>query len=136
MNNKNSINQKGLAILTMIFFMAFSFACQSIKPKRVETTNFKNGKITKVYQVQKKSGERISFAKDDPAVIIDNRVKGETMDDDGRVTTVNIPLSEIELIWVKKVNVGKTVLGIGAGYLGYVALATLVLTVALIGAFR
>jgi hypothetical protein len=116
--------------------MAFSFSCQSIKPKRVETTSFNKGKMTKVYQVQMKSGERITFAKDDPAVIVNGRVTGETFADNGQVKPVSIPLTEIELVWVKRLNVGKTLLAGGAGYLGYVALATVALTVALLGALR
>jgi hypothetical protein len=134
MCKKNSINKKGIAVLTIILFMAFSFSCQSIKPKRVDTTSFKKGKITKVYQVQKKSGERISFDRDDPAVIIDGRVKGETLSAEGRVEAVVIPLTEIELIWVKKLNVGKTVLGVGAGWVGASLLIGISVAVALIAA--
>ena len=62
---------KATAVLTIVFFIVFTFSCQSLKPKKVETTSFKKGKVVKVYQLQKKSGIRIKFLKSDPALIVD-----------------------------------------------------------------
>ncbi len=133
---ENSINKKGLSVLTLILFMVLTFSCQSIKPKRVETTMFKKGKIVKVYKLQKKSGERLTFEKGDPAVIIDGKIKGKTWDNNGRMETVSISLSDVELVWVKRVSVGKTLLGIGAGYIGLILIAGAVIVLAFTGVLK
>lgn len=131
---ENRISKKGLSVLTLILFTAVTFSCQSIKPKRVETTMFRKGKVVNVYQVQKKTGERVKFAKGDPAVIIDGNVKGETLGNNGKIETVVIPLSDVELVWVKKVSAGKTILGIGAGYVALSLIGAVVLVFALASA--
>ena len=46
-----STDQKGVSLLTLIAFTIFTFSCQSIGPKRVETTTFKPGKVVQVYEL-------------------------------------------------------------------------------------
>jgi len=145
--------RKSVTILTLCAFLLFTWSCVRIRstqlvpsPKVVWTDV--GGPIL---AVQKKSGERIEFAKYGPGKVVDgsvvgnvwtrlefdkSQVKSTKTDKQGRVvrlTTnddksyvlksseatedkiaglyfdrVSVPISEVDLVWVRKVNAGAT----------------------------
>lgn len=132
-----SNSKKLVTVLTVILFSVFTFSCQSISPQKVEAKTFPEGKIVKVYQLQKTTGERIYFHKKDPAIMSGGKIKFEIVDENGNKKPVEVSLSEVELVWVKKFNVGKSAaLGLGGGALAYVVIIAVVaagLTLGILG---
>jgi len=126
--------KKIIASFTILAFIIFSLSCTSIKQKRIETVDVKeNGKIT-VLQMVTKSGETIIFSKKQPGRIYKEsitgtaeRVTGELdkayikeieKDKEGKILRmiVSIPISEVELVSMKELNIGVTIMAvIGAG---------------------
>jgi hypothetical protein len=137
--------KKFISLFTMIAFIIFSLSCYSTKSMRLDVDAAKeNGKI-KILQVVTKSGEIIEFSKEQPGKIYNDSITGKAVrvigeldkayikrkevDKKGEILRmmVSIPLSEVEMIGVKKIDIDKTFLAL----LGTAAVAGILLWIVL-----
>jgi hypothetical protein len=104
----------------LIIFMSVSFSCSSYFTKKVhlqegETAKQQKLEHAKVFTVYTKSRQLIIFPKKTPAVVTGGNIVGFSEDNTGKTKLVSIPLSESEVLWVKKWNAGRTFLTTLAG---------------------
>lgn len=116
------MNKKIVSIVTAIAFAIFTCSCSvsSIRQVEVEKVQKKGTEKINIVGVLKKTGEKIEFTGKSPVLIIDDAIIGEAVSGKGSRKSVSIPLSEVSLVLVKKVNAGKSVLislGVAAGVL-------------------
>ncbi|MDQ1353434.1 MAG: hypothetical protein QG657_3740 [Acidobacteriota bacterium] len=76
--------------------------------------------------VLKKTGEKIEFARKNPVLIINDAIIGETVPWKGDRKSVSIPLSEVSMVLVKKVDKGKSFLATLGVALGAIGLVTVI----------
>ncbi|MCX6580965.1 MAG: hypothetical protein NT166_12375 [Candidatus Aminicenantes bacterium] len=111
------MNRKITATIMLIIFMSVSFSCNSFYTKKVHLEEGKKQKLehAKVFTVYTKSRQLIIFLKKTPAVVSAGNIVGFTEDNSGQIKLVSIPLSEAEVLWVKKWDAGGTFLNTFAG---------------------
>lgn len=107
-------------MVMLIIFMSVSFSCSAYYTKKVhlqegETAKQQKLEHAKVFTVYTKSRQLIIFLKKTPAVVSAGNIVGFTEDNSGQTKLVSIPLSESEVLWVKKWDAGRTFLNTLAG---------------------
>jgi len=104
--------KKIASIITLITFIGFTFSCATDTIKKINLErgeSWKGGNISFI-TVFTKSGDLYEFSKRQPAKMVGGKIVGEAIDDTGKIKTVSIPLSEVEVVWIKKRDVGKTLI--------------------------
>lgn len=101
--------KKIISLFTLTAFVVFTFSCYSTKKEKIETIVSRKGKMPEILAVLKKSGERIKFSKDVPVKIVEDKIVGAVMKGSYEIS-VSIPISDIELVWIRKFNKRKTLL--------------------------
>ena len=76
--------------------------------------------------VLKKTGEKIEFVKNSPVIFIDDAIIGEAVSYKGERKFVSIPISEISMFLVKKVDGMKSLLFTLGGVLGAIGVVVLI----------
>jgi len=96
--------KKSASIAALIAFIGFTFSCatNTIKKINIERGEFWKGGNISFITVFTKSGDLYEFSKRQPAKKVGDKIVGEAIDDTGKKTAVSIPLSEIEVVWIKK----------------------------------
>lgn len=104
--------KKSASIAALIAFIGFTFSCatNTIKKINIERGEFWKGGNISFITVFTKSGDLYEFSKRQPAKKVGDKIVGEAIDDTGKKTAVSIPLSEIEVVWIKKRDIGKTLI--------------------------
>lgn len=126
------MGKKIVSFLTLTAFLAFAQNCAIYNTKKItpEKAALKRGSDIKVLRVLKTNGEIIEFSEEDPAAIGYNCIVWKIGATEKAERIESIPLSEIQLIWLKERNhalTGLTVLGgiffvIGAAYYAFIAI--------------
>lgn len=111
------MNKKITAAVMLIIFMSVSFSCSSYTTKKIRLQEGNTWKMEKarVITVYTKSRQLITFLKKTPAVVSAGNIVGFTEDNSGQKKLVSIPLSEAEVLWVKKWHAGGTLVATLAG---------------------
>jgi hypothetical protein len=119
------MNKKTTAMVMLIIFMSVSFSCSSYYTKKVrlqegETAKQQKLENAKVFTVYTKSRQLVMFLKKTPAVVTKDNIVGFSEDKTGKTKLVSIPLSEAEVLWVKKRHAGliflKSLAGLGVAW--------------------
>jgi hypothetical protein len=131
-NMEGKMSKKIVSIATVIAFAIFTWSCtvKSIQPVKLETAQKKGLEKLDIKGVIKKTGEKIQFSKKSPVRVTDDTIAGEPVIPKGDTKIVSIPLSEVSVLLVKKVDKGKSFvasLGIVAGVIGVVIIIGLIL---------
>jgi hypothetical protein len=120
--------KKIISLFTLTAFVVFTFSCYYTKQEKIETVVSKKGNDIQILAVQKKSGERIEFPKGKPGNIIGDKIVGEVVDETNKKIAVSIPISDVELVWVRKTDVARTLLAVvGGAALAYVGIMIVIL---------
>lgn len=103
--------------MMLIIFMSVSFSCSAYYTKKIHLEEGKEQKLehARVFTVYTKSRQLIIFLKKTPAVVTGGNIVGFSEDNAGLKKLVSIPLSEAEVLWVKKWDAGRAVLNGLAG---------------------
>lgn len=120
----NIMSKKIVTLITLFAFIVFSLSCYTTRKEKVKTVADWEGKEVKILGVMKTSGEYIEFDKKRPGRIYKDSIVGQI-----GTESISIPLSEVELVWIKKINPGLTFLatiGVASLVLGVVSLIALV----------
>ena len=106
------MNKKIASMVTLTAFISFTFSCATYTTKKIniERGEFWKGENVSFMTVYTKSGDLYEFSKRQPAKIVGDKIVGESIDDTGKKKAVSIPLSEVEVVWIKKVDSGKTLI--------------------------
>jgi hypothetical protein len=107
MNKKiNSI----IAFIILISFLGFTFSCVTYTSKKISVNRGEKwkGENAKFITVFTKSGELYEFSMSQPAIIMGDKIVGEAIDEGGREYPASIPLSQVEVVWIKKVDGKRT----------------------------
>lgn len=104
------MNKKITTIIMLIIFMSVSFSCSAYYTKKIHLEEGKQQKLehAKVFTVYTKSRQLVMFLKKTPAVVTKGNIVGFSEDNTGKTKLVSIPLSEAEVLWVKKWDAGGT----------------------------
>ncbi len=104
--------KKIVLFVTLITFISFTFSCatDTIKKINLKRGEFWKGGNISFITVFTKSGDLYEFSKRQPAKMVGDKIVGLTTDDTGKKTAVSIPLSEVEVVWIKKRDIGKTLI--------------------------
>ena len=107
------MNRKITATVMLIIFMSVSFSCSSYYTKKIhlqegETAKQQKLEHAKVFTVYTKSRQLVMFLKKTPAVVTKGNIVGFAEDKTGKTKLISIPLSEAEVLWVKKWDAGGT----------------------------
>ncbi|HLP48656.1 MAG TPA: hypothetical protein VK469_22130 [Candidatus Kapabacteria bacterium] len=111
------MNKKITATAMLIIFMSVSFSCNSYYTKKIrlqEGRPLVEGN-TKILTVYTKSRQLIEFLNKTPAVVFGDNIVGFIEDETGHKKIVSIPISEAEVLWVKKWDAGGTLVATFAG---------------------
>ena len=109
--------KKFVSVFVVITLLMFSISCYSTKVYKGLKLRYQTGKQYKIFWVVTKSGQRIRFYGNDGAMIMGGNIIGETLDGQGNLKVVRIPINKIEKVKMKAQNNIKTLLlvvGIGA----------------------
>ncbi len=115
------MNRKITATVMLIIFMSVSFSCSAYYTKKVHPQEGKRKQQklehARVFTVYTKSRQLIVFLKKTPAVVSAGNIVGFTEDETGKgqKKLVSIPLSESEVLWIKKWDAGRTFINTLAG---------------------
>jgi hypothetical protein len=107
------MNKKFNLVITsiiLISFLGLNFSCVTYTSKKIRVNRgekWKDGNV-KFTTVFTKSGELYEFPMSQPATIMGDKIVGEAVDDGGREYPVSIPLSQVEVVWIKKVDGKRT----------------------------
>jgi len=114
------MSKRIVALLTIAAFMIFTQACTVYSTKRIgpDVAVQKTSADVRVIKVMKTSGEIVEFGEKTPAYIVNDAIIGKS----GQSETISIPLSDVQLVWLKERNRGASVLA----SLGLVAAIALV----------
>lgn len=105
--------KKIISLFTLTAFVVFTFSCYSTKIEKIGSDVSYKGK-TRILSVLTKSGERFEFPKGEPGRIFGDKIVGEAVDEAIGSKPVSIPISDVDVVWVKKADTGK----IGLAFLG------------------
>jgi hypothetical protein len=108
------MEKKFISILTLVAFIIFSISCYTIKKERIAKEAPRKWEKARILAVMKTSGEHVEFPKGQPG-----RIRGYSIIGTVGYTQISIPLSEVELVWVKRVDPALTFIAV----IGSVALA-------------
>ncbi len=117
-----------MGTVVLIIFMFGSFSCSTpYILKQIELVdgkarNINNANVIAVYT---KSRQLIDFPKKSPAKVTLDSIIGEIRDENGQKKIINIPLTEVDTMWVKKADNPRSLLKIISG-LGYIWIGLLV----------
>jgi hypothetical protein len=114
------MNKKITATIVLIILMSVSFSCSAYYTKKIhlqegEKAQQQKLEHAKVFTVYTKSRQLIMFLKKTPAVVTKGNIVGFSEDNSGQTKLVSIPLSEAEVLWVKKWDAGRAFLNGLAG---------------------
>lgn len=117
------MSKKLASLITLVAFIIFSIPCTVYKTKkeRITTAASWKGKEVKVLGVMKTSGEYIAFDEERPGKIYRNSIIGTV-----GMESVSIPFSEVELVWIKRVDPVLTFVAV-TGIISAVSAAILVI---------
>ncbi len=119
---------KIISLFTLTAFVVFTFSCYSTKQEKIETVVSKKGQKIEIIAVLKKSGERIEFPKDKPGIIVGDKIVGEPVDKKLDKKPVYIPISEVDQVWVRKIDGVKTFFAIiGGGVIGFFGVMVIII---------
>lgn len=107
MNKKiNSI----ITIITLIAFIGFTFSCMTYTSKKIRVNRGEKwkGENVKFITVFTKSGELYEFSMSEPGIVMGDKIVGEAIDDGGGEYPASIPLSQVEVVWVMKIDKKRT----------------------------
>jgi len=119
------MGKKLISLLTLLAFIIFSLSCTIHKTKKVSVATLAQwkGKKVEILGVMKISGEYVEFDEDSPGGIQQNSIVGITESD-----VISIPFSEVELVWVRKVDSALSfAASIGVVYLGALGITLIAL---------
>jgi hypothetical protein len=114
--------KKIISLFTLTAFVVFTFSCYSTKQEKIETVISKKGTKANILALLKKSGERIKFPKSEPGKIVGDKIVGEVVDETNKKKPVSIPISDVDLVWVKKSNTFLGILTVSAIVVGLAVL--------------
>lgn len=117
--------KKIVSSFTLGAFIIFNLSCYSTKKVDVKTVAGWEGKKVVILGVLKTSGEHVEFSKDQPGRISNDRIVGSI-----GTKSISIPLSEVELVWVKVISPGRTFLAVIAGVAAVGVLAGIISIIA------
>lgn len=103
------MNKKIASIATLIVFISLTFSCHTYTAKKISIARgeFWRGENISFISVYTKSGDLYEFSKKRPAKLSGDKIVGYAINDTGKEKAVSIPLSEIEVVWIKKVDRNK-----------------------------
>ncbi len=94
------MSKKITSFIILFVFICFTFSCTSLKQINLvkgESLD-RNGRIITVFT---KSGDLVEFSDQKPATMVLDKIVGTVFDKTGVPKTVAIPLTEVEVVWVK-----------------------------------
>lgn len=117
------MNKKSISVIILILFMALS--CYRTRIERVETILSENKKQIRILSVLTASGEFIKFYRRSPGRLLNDKISGLTIDKAGRLRYISVPFSEVDLVWMKKVSLERSLLQLSlvVGILAVITLA-------------
>jgi hypothetical protein len=137
------MSKKIIALFTMVAFIVFSLSCIATKNVRLDADAAQKVKKGGILRVVMTSGETIEFSKDQPGKIHNGSITGTAIrvtgelekayieaiekNKKGKISRawVSIPLSEVEIVSFREVDIGASVvntigiLGIAVLIVGY-----------------
>ena len=101
-------------MVTLTAFISFTLSCATYTTKKIniERGEFWKGENISFISVYTKSGDLYEFSKKLPAKMSGDKIVGYAINDTGKKEAVSIPLSEIEVVWIKKVDRNKNLIQI------------------------
>ncbi len=109
--------KKAVSLFTLVLFTVFTFSCSyTTKSAKMEDVKTWKNKDIRIEAVFTKSGETIEFAKGEDGRIVGDKIVGKVLDERGLKKHISVPIADVESVWVKKIDAGKTfftVMGIG-----------------------
>ena len=109
------MNKRIITTFTLITFSIFTFACTIYKTTKERPEIYAGSKDeTQVLAVLTLSGEHFEFSKEDPGTLTGDAIHGIPIGAES-LQSIAIPLSEVEMIWVRKVDAGLTFLAVLGG---------------------
>jgi hypothetical protein len=107
---ENKMCKKIVSLFTLGAFVIFNLSCYSTKKVDVQKVAGWEGRKVVILSVLKTSGEHVGFSKDQPGIIFNDKIVGSI-----GTKSISIPLSEVELVWIRKVDPGLTFLAVVGG---------------------